>query len=48
VIGDDGDVIVCVDEENVYEFVGDEMGSDSGGVGSSWVLDSKSAFHVCP
>jgi Zinc knuckle len=35
VIGDDGDVIVCVDEEDVYESVGDEMDSGSGGAGSS-------------
>jgi hypothetical protein len=48
VIGDDGDVIVCVDEENVYDFVGDWMGSGNDGVGSSWVLDSRSAFYVCP
>jgi gag-polypeptide of LTR copia-type len=47
-IGDDGDVIVCVSEEDVYESVGDGMGSGSGGAGSSWVLDSGSTFHVCP
>jgi Zinc knuckle len=47
-IGDDGDVIVCVGEEDVYESVGDGTGSSSGGAGSSWVLDSGSTFHICP
>jgi hypothetical protein len=46
-IGDDGDVIVCVGEEDVYESVGDGTDSGSGGAGSSWVLDSGSTFHVC-
>jgi hypothetical protein len=34
-IGDDGDVIVCVGEDDLYEFVGDRTSSDSGGAGSS-------------
>jgi gag-polypeptide of LTR copia-type/Zinc knuckle len=46
-IGDDCDVIVCVDEEDVYESVSDGTGSSSGGAGSSWVLDSGSTFHIC-
>jgi hypothetical protein len=36
-IGDDDDVIVCVGEEDVYEFVGDGTGSGSSGADSSWV-----------
>jgi hypothetical protein len=32
----------------VYESVGDGTDSGSGGVGSSWVLDSGSTFHICP
>jgi hypothetical protein len=47
-IGDDSDVIICVGEEDVYEFVGDGTDNDSDDAGSSWVLDSKSTFHVCP
>jgi hypothetical protein len=39
VIGDDSDIIVCVDEEYVYESVGDGTSSGSGGVSSSWVLE---------
>jgi Zinc knuckle len=46
-IGDDSDVFVCVGEEDVYESVGDGMGSGSGGASSSWVLDFRSTFHVC-
>jgi hypothetical protein len=35
VIGDEGDVIVCVGEENVYESVGDRTSSGSGDASSS-------------
>jgi hypothetical protein len=48
VIGDDGDVIVCVGEDDVYESVCDGTDSGSGDAGSSLVLDSGSTFHVCP
>jgi hypothetical protein len=34
-IGDDGDAIVCVGEEDVYESVGDGTSNDSGGAGST-------------
>jgi hypothetical protein len=34
-ISDDGDVIVCVGEEDVYESVGDVTDSVSGGADSS-------------
>jgi hypothetical protein len=47
-IGDDGDIIVCVGEEDVYKSVGDGTGSGGGDAGSSWVLDSGRTFHVCP
>jgi hypothetical protein len=32
----------------VYESVSDGTDSGSGGIGSSWVLDSRSTFYVCP
>jgi hypothetical protein len=45
-IGDDGDVIVCVGEEDVYESVSDGTCSDSGSTDSRWVLNSLSIFYV--
>jgi hypothetical protein len=32
----------------VYASIGDKMGSDSNDIDSSWVLDIRSTFHVCP
>jgi hypothetical protein len=39
---------VCVDEDDVYESVGDGMCSGNGDADSRYVLDSESIFHVCP
>jgi hypothetical protein len=32
----------------VYESIGDKTDSGSGDASSSWVLDSRSTFHVYP
>jgi hypothetical protein len=34
-ISDDGDVFVCVGDDDVYESIGDGTGSDSSGVDNS-------------
>jgi hypothetical protein len=47
-IGDDGDVIVCMDEDNVYETIGGEIYSGYDGADSSRELNFKSIFHGCP
>jgi hypothetical protein len=48
VIGDDGDVIMRVGEEDVYDSFGDRTGNCNSGVGSSLMLYSGSTFHVYP
>jgi hypothetical protein len=48
VISEDDDVTVCMGEKDVYESVSGGMCNGSNDVGSSWVLDSGSTFHVCP
>jgi hypothetical protein len=38
---------MCMNDEDVYETVGDGTHNSSGGAGSSNVLDFGSIFHIC-